>query len=176
MTKFSSGYWNLFDPTNGYTAIHVEVISKLPLSKISNRYFFETDMLFRLNTVRAVVRDIPMHAKYGDEQSNLKITRILGEFLYKHSRNFFKRIFYNYYLRDLNIASIQLPIGVIMFFFGVGFGGYKWYALSEAGLHASSGVVMLASLPILLGFQLILAFLNYDIYSTPVNIIHNRNG
>src|SRR5690606_26049650 len=43
MTKISSGYWDLFDPTNGYTAIHARVLAKLPLRKISQRYFFETD-------------------------------------------------------------------------------------------------------------------------------------
>lgn len=95
MTKLSSGYWDLFDPTNGYTAIHVTVARHLPFKKISNRYFFETDMLFRLNTIRAVVVDVPMNAKYVDEVSNLKISKIIGEFLAKHVRNFSKRIFYS---------------------------------------------------------------------------------
>nr|WP_313658713.1 glycosyltransferase family 2 protein [Achromobacter ruhlandii] len=31
MAKFSSGYWDLFDPTNGYTAVHVNVLRRLPL-------------------------------------------------------------------------------------------------------------------------------------------------
>ena len=34
MTKFSSGYWNLFDPTNGYTAINSNVLADLSLNKI----------------------------------------------------------------------------------------------------------------------------------------------
>jgi glycosyltransferase involved in cell wall biosynthesis len=92
MTKLSSGYWDLFDPTNGYTAIHADVARHLPFGKISRRYFFESDMLFRLNTLRAVVVDIPMDAQYGDEVSNMKISKIVGEFLFKHIRNFSKRI------------------------------------------------------------------------------------
>ena len=48
LTKLSSGYWELFDPTNGYTAIHARRVAQLPLDKIATRYFFETDMLFRL--------------------------------------------------------------------------------------------------------------------------------
>lgn len=63
LAKLSTGYWDLFDPTNGYTAIHSDVVSQFPFDKISNRYFFETDMLFRLNTFRAVVIDIPMDAQ-----------------------------------------------------------------------------------------------------------------
>jgi glycosyltransferase involved in cell wall biosynthesis len=113
MAKLSSGYWNLFDPTNGYTAIHRDVLLHLPLAKISERYFFETDILFRLNTLRAVVVDVPMDAKYGDEISNLKISSVVGEFLAKHVRNFFKRIFYNYYLRDMSVASIEHPIWML---------------------------------------------------------------
>lgn len=46
VNKLSSGYWNVMDPTNGYTAIHASALSALPLSKIEKRYFFESDMLF----------------------------------------------------------------------------------------------------------------------------------
>lgn len=175
MTKLSSGYWDLFDPTNGYTAIHRDVARYLPFKKISSRYFFETDMLFRLNILRAVVVDVPMDAKYGNEVSNLKITKIIGEFLVKHIRNFGKRIFYNYYLRDMSLASIELPIGLIMMFFGVVFGGYNWIESVKRGLPASSGTVMLASLPILMGLQLILSFVANDISAVPRRVLHTRN-
>lgn len=174
MTKLSSGYWNLFDPTNGYTAIHADVARHLPFEKISRRYFFETDMLFRLNTLRAVVVDMPMDAKYGDEVSNLKISRIISEFLFKHARNFFKRIFYNYYLRDLSLASIELPLGLLMLFFGIGYGTYHWFESAQAGLSTPAGTVMLAAMPILTGLQLILAFIGYDIASVPKRPTHRK--
>ena len=167
MTKLSSGYWDLFDPTNGYTAIHVDVARLLPFGKISRRYFFETDMLFRLNTLRAVVVDIPMDAKYCDEVSNLKISKIVGEFFVKHVRNFFKRIFYNYYLRDMSLASIELPLGVLLFVFGAGFGGWHWLLAAGEGITTPAGTVMLSALPVLMGLQLVLAFLAYDIASVP---------
>lgn len=167
MTKLSSGYWDLFDPTNGYTAIHSNVAHLLPFSKISKRYFFETDMLFRLNLLRAVVVDIPMDAKYYDEVSNLKISSILGEFLVKHSRNLCKRIFYNYYLRDLSLASIELPIGLFLLSFSAVFGGWHWLLAVNQGIATSAGTVMLSALPALMGLQLVLAFLSYDIASVP---------
>ena len=170
MCKLSSGYWNLFDPTNGFTAIHANAARRLPFSKISQRYFFETDILFRLNTLRAVVVDIPMDAKYGDEVSNLKISKIAGEFLAKHCRNFFKRIFYNYYLRDMSLASIELPLGIIFLLFGLIYGGCHW--LTSGGLPTPAGTVMLAALPALMGLQLILAFMSYDIASVPRQPIH----
>lgn len=174
MNKVSSGYWNLFDPTNGFTAIHADVAKHLPFDKISNRYFFETDMLFRLNTLRAVVVDVPMHANYGDEESNLKISRIAGEFMFKHLRNFMKRIFYSYYLRDISLASIELPIGILMMTFSIIFGGYHWFQSSQNGLATPAGTVMLAALPMLMGLQLILAFIGYDIASVPKRPIHRK--
>ncbi|MDE2606453.1 MAG: glycosyltransferase family 2 protein [Burkholderiales bacterium] len=174
MTKLSSGYWDLFDPTNGYTAIHADVARQLPLAKISRRYFFETDILFRLNTIRAVVVDVPMDARYADEVSNLNISRIAGEFLMKNVRNFFKRIFYNYYLRDLSVASIELPLGLLLLAFGMSFGGIHWLRSVQAGVAASAGTVMLSALPTLMGLQLLLAFLNYDIGSVPRRPIHRQ--
>lgn len=167
MTKLSSGYWDLFDPTNGYTAIHADVARHLPFDKISRRYFFETDMLFRLNTLRAVAIDIPMDAKYGDEVSNLKIPKILGEFFIKHIRNFVKRIFYNYYLRDLSIASIELPTGLLLLMFGVGFGLWHWVLSASEGVATPTGTIMLSALSLLMGLQLVLAFFAYDIFSVP---------
>lgn len=172
MTKFSSGYWNLFDPTNGYTAIHRDVARHLPFAKISRRYFFETDILFRLNILRAVVVDVPMDAKYGEEVSGLKISKILGEFLAKHARNFFKRIFYSYYLRDMSLASIELPLGVVLLSFGVLFGLIQWWHSASVGLPTTSGTVMLSALPVLVGLQLLLAFVGHDISSVPVRPFH----
>ena len=172
MTKFSSGYWNLFDPTNGYTAIHRDVASHLPFEKISRGYFFETDILFRLNILRAVVVDIPMDAKYSDEISSLKISKIFFEFFIKHIRNLLKRILYNYYLRDVSIASFELPVGLAMFLFGLIFGARNWMLSISSGQESSSGTVMLAALPVIIGLQFILTFLGHDIRSAPSRPIH----
>lgn len=167
LAKISTGYWNLFDPTNGYTAIHADVARHLPFQKISCRYFFETDLLFRLNTLRAVVVDVPMEAQYGDEVSNLKISRIIGEFAAKHVRNFVKRLFYNYYLRNLSLASLELPVGVVLFILGTIFGIYHWAHSYHLATYTPAGTVILAAILVLVGIQLILAFLGSDIASVP---------
>lgn len=174
MCKVSSGYWNIFDPTNGYTAIHADVVRHLPLGKISRRYFFETDMLFRLNLLRAVVVDVPMEAKYGGEVSNLKISKVLGEFFVKHVRNFFKRFFYNYCLRDMSLASIELPIGVAFFGSGLVYGCYYWINSAQTGVPTPTGTVMLSALFLISGTQLILGFIGYDVASVPARIFHKK--
>ena len=167
MAKLSTGYWTLFDPTNGYTAIHAKVARRLEFKQLSKRYFFETDMLFRLNTVRAVVVDVPMDAHYGDEKSNLRISRIFGEFLLKHMRNFVKRIFYNYFLRDMTVASLELVFGASLLIFGVASGAYHWMHGLAQHTATPTGTVVLVALTTLAGLQLLLAFIGYDVASQP---------
>jgi dolichol-phosphate mannosyltransferase len=167
VNKFVNGYWNIMDPTNGYTAIHRSALQLIETDKISNTYFFESDMLFRLGIVRAVVYDLPMKAVYGNEKSNLKIKRILFEFPPKYINRFFKRILYNYFLRDFNVGTIQFLFGMGLFIAGIVFGIHFWLHSIKYLSPATSGQVMLAALPTILGFQLLLSALQYDIRNIP---------
>jgi len=97
MAKVVTGYWNIMDPNNGYIAIHKTALHQMDLDRLDKSYFFETDMLFRLNTINAVVVDVPMKAVYADEVSQLNIKRILLKFPAKYCNRFLKRIFYNYF-------------------------------------------------------------------------------
>ena len=171
-SKMSSGYWKIFDPTNGFTAIHQKVAQELALDKISNDYFFESDMLFQLNIARAVVADVPIQAIYGEENSSLKISRILFPFVGKHLANFFRRIAYSYFLRDFSIASIELIIGLIFVTFGAIFGGLEWYKSTVTGTTATAGTVIIAALPLLVGSQLLISFLNFDVNNQPNQPLH----
>lgn len=174
MAKASTGYWDLFDPTNGYTAIHRGVAALLPMDAISRRYFFETDMLFRLNTFRATVVDVPMDSRYGTEVSNLKVSKVFTEFLYKHLVNLTKRLLYNYYLRDLSIASFELAAGLMLLLVGAGVGSLGWIQSVQSGQVASAGTVMIPVLLVMLGVQLVLAFLAYDIANVPRYPLQHR--
>lgn len=176
LSKLSTGYWDIFDPTNGYTAIHADVARRLPLGKISQRYFFESDMLFRLNTLRAVVFDVPMDARYEDEVSSLKVSRVLFDFAGKHALNFLKRIFYNFFLRDMSLASLELIAGSVLMVAGLAYGLTNWAHSARTGDPTTAGTVMLAALPMLVGLQFILAFLSYDIASVPRRPIHRRGA
>lgn len=172
LTKISTGYWNITDPTNGYTAIHRDVLKVLPLDMLSKRFFFESDMLFRLSLYRAVVWDVPMQARYGTEKSNLSILKTLWEFPWKHFKNFHKRLFYNYYLRDVSAASIELPLGIVLWWFGLIFGIVSYNQSMETGVAATTGTVMISVVPLILGFQLLLAFVSHDVSAVPARPRH----
>lgn len=174
LAKASSGYWDLFDPTNGFTAIHADVAAALPFESISERYFFETDILFRLNTMRAVVVDVPMDARYADEVSGLKVSKIIFEFSAKHLRNTFKRILYRYFLRDLSIASFELVVGGLLLVFSLVFGIWNWIWYAQSNSAAPVGTIMVAVVTFVSGLQFLLAFANFDIASVPRQPLHQR--
>ena len=169
INKLSTGYWPIMDPTNGYTAIHKAALRELPLDKLEQRYFFESDMLYRLNIIRAVVHDLPMDAVYADEESGLRVSKVLPEFLRKHTVRFFKRYVYQYLVRDFSIGSLYSLCGALFLLLGMGFGAWQWLASLATGRPATSGTVMLAALPIIIGIQFVIAFLHHDVSSVPTD-------
>jgi hypothetical protein len=85
-----------------------------------------------------------------------------------------KRLFYNYFLLNFSVASVNLVVGTILLVFGGVFGGYKWYAGVRMDIIASPGTVMLAALPVILGAQLLLSFLNLDVANVPSTPIQRK--
>ena len=165
--KFSTGYWSMTDPTNGFTAIHRRALEAMNLDKIRRSYFFESDILFRLNIANCVVADVPMAAVYGSEKSNMSILKVMFEFPWRHTVNLWKRIFYRYYLREWNVGSFELPLGVFLVVFGAWFGLSSFLNASAAGVATTAGQVTGSAVALILGVQLLLSFLSYDVQSEP---------
>jgi dolichol-phosphate mannosyltransferase len=156
LTKMSSGYWNVFDPQNGFVAIDAAVLRKLPLERLSRRYFFENDMLVHLNIVQARVKDVAIPARYGDERSSLRVSHVLATFPTYLCRRFWYRVYQRHVLRDFSVVAVFWVVGAALVAWGVGFGATMWVISAVSGRLASTGTVMLAALPLILGFQLVL--------------------
>lgn len=165
--KIFSGYWNVMDPTNGYTAIHRRVLEDLSLKKISKRYFFESDMLLNLYLINARVQDISMPARYGDENSSLSVGGAILHFPSKLLRGFMKRIFLKYFIYDFNMASVYILLGVPMLIFGVVFGLYEWIQSYLTNTPKTAGTIMIAALPLIISFEMLLQAVNIDIHNVP---------
>ena len=174
LIKASSGQWHIFDPTNGYTAIHRAALAALELGKLHPRYFFESSMLIKLNEIGALVEDVPMPARYGEERSNLSVGRTLVEFPWLLFRHGLKRILWQYFVADFNAVSLFLVCGVPLITFGVLFGLYHWIDSYLRQVLTSTGTVMLAVLPLILGFQLLLQALVLDVQSKPEQPLQAR--
>tara|TARA_B100000925_G_C22000760_1_gene471173 strand:+ start:1451 stop:2437 length:987 start_codon:yes stop_codon:yes gene_type:complete len=175
LSKFSSGFWEISDPTNGYTAIHKEALKSLDLDKVSRGYFFESDVLCKLYLIRAKVLDVPITANYGNEESGINIIKIIPLFLRLHSYNFFKRIIVVYFLRDFNFYSLNLLFGAILFVFGIIFGLIHFIMSLTLGVTASAGTVMISALPIFTGFVSLMQFMSFDIKNSPKFPLHQNN-
>jgi dolichol-phosphate mannosyltransferase len=171
LAKAATGYWNMFDPTNGFNAIRAEVLAQLPLNKIDRTYYFETSMLANLYLISAVVKDVPMPARYQGEVSSLLIHRILFEFPQKLFATFLRRLVLKNFIYDFSMASIYLLSGLPLLMFGLIFGLYKWIQYARIGIPAPTGTVMLPTLSVLLAIQLLLSAIEIDLRSVPTEPI-----
>ena len=167
LAKAATGYWNLFDPTNGFVAIRAGVLAQLPLNRIDRTFFFETSMLANLYLLGAVIRDVPMPARYQGEKSNLSVRRVLFEFPFKLFQTCFRRLILKNLIYDFSMASIYLGAGVPLLLFGLIFGSVKWIDYARRNVPAPTGTVMLPTLCVLLAIQFIIAAVEIDLRSTP---------
>jgi len=172
--KIVSGYWNIMDPTNGYTAINTKVLKLIPLNKLDDGAFFENDLLFRLNILNARVKDIPVSVKYNNIDSSLNIFEIAIKFPFKYLNRFIKRLFYNYFLRDFNLGSFELIFGILFLLFGGIFGSIHWLKSIKTGVPATTGTVIISAIPVILGIQFLLAFLQFDVQNIPNRTLSSK--
>lgn len=167
LVKLASGYWNIFDPANGYVAVRTKALERIPIHSLPKRYFFESGFLIELGIQRAVVLDVPMNAKYAGEESSLKVHRVLFEFPPKLLAGFLRRVFWRHFVHDFSAVSVFLLIGLPLFAAGLSFGIWEYVSLARQNAFATAGEVMLAAMPIILGMQLILQAIVLDIAAVP---------
>src|SRR5262249_46423030 len=167
MTKLASGYWHVFDPQNGYTAVRARSLRMLNFNKIHKRFFFENDMLVALNFFGSRVADVPIPSRYGSEESDLNPLKIGLTFPLLLTQRFMRRVYQRYVLRDFSPVALFLFLGTVMFVWGLGFGVYLWIETAVTGLATPTGTIMLSLLPLILGFQLLLQAIVLDIQNTP---------
>jgi glycosyltransferase involved in cell wall biosynthesis len=176
LVKVASGYWNVFDPTNGFTAMHASVYPLLDTYQIDKRFFFESSMLAELGVIRAVVRDVPIPARYGNEKSSLSELDALFNFPFRLAKKFLRRITIQYFIRDFSAFSLFLILGLILSIFGTAWGAAYWLKSIRLGIPATTGTVMIAVLPLIVGIQLIIQSIALDIQNVPQEPIHNQSN
>lgn len=171
LTKAASGYWNILDPTNGFTAIERRALQQLKLDRLNKGFFLETDMLINLYLRDAVVVDVPIRAKYGEEESHLSLLKTFFTFPFYLLRGTFRRIFWRYFIRDFTAFSVFLIFGTFLFSVGTIMGIIKWTAALSTHMPTPTGTVVLIALLLILGFQLLLQAAVLDINNVPTEPI-----
>lgn len=162
LTKASSGYWNLFDPQNGYTAIHREALERLPFDLVARRYDFENDLLIQLNILRVPARDVPVPARYGTEVSGMNLASVGPRIAGRLFRGFWTRIWWKYVLQSFSPVALLLFAGLGLSAFGALVGVWVlWQTLGPP--VASPGSVILCVAPLLSGIHMLLFAMLLDI-------------
>jgi len=167
LVKVASGYWHVFDPTNGFTAIHARALEAVDWDDVDPRWFFETSMLIELGLVGAVTRDVYMPARYGAESSSLSIRETLVGFPPRLLVRTLRRVWLRHFVQDFTPLALFLLAGALMVGFGTMWGIAHWIESAQTGVPASTGTVMIAVLPLILGTQLLLQSLVLDMQNAP---------
>jgi glycosyltransferase involved in cell wall biosynthesis len=167
LAKAATGYWHCFDPTNGFVAIRADVLSQIPLHKVDPTYFFETSMLSHLYILGAVVKEIPMPARYAGETSSLRIGRVVRQFPGRLLWSLLRRLTLKNFVYDFNLESFHLASGIPLLLAGLLYGGYNWWWFATHRLAAPVGTVVLSALLITIGIQLLISAVNLDLQAIP---------
>ncbi len=163
LAKFASGYWNILDPTNGYLAFSGRLLPAVNWQHFADCYFFEISALCEFGLKRASIAEMEMDTIYGQESSSLSISRTLLAFPPKLAWLFLRRLLLQYFIFDINLGSLYILVGLALCTFGTGFATFEWIQSAVTGIPRTTGTVMLAVLPFLMGFQLVLNALLYDV-------------
>jgi glycosyltransferase involved in cell wall biosynthesis len=162
MTKFSSGYWKLMDPQNGYTAISRRALERLNLDRIYPRYGYCNDLLVKLNVFGFRVMDVEMPARYGRETSKIRYGSYIGKVSWLLLRDFFYRLRMKYLILSFHPLAIFYLFGFGLTLAGLAAGAYTvYFVLIEQGPLFIRGVLSL--LIFALGMQFLSFALMFDI-------------
>jgi dolichol-phosphate mannosyltransferase len=168
LAKLASGYWTLFDPTNGYIALRRQLIDEMDLEMLGPGYYFETSLLCEAYLAGAVARDVAIPARYNGEPSGLSVAVTLAVFPFLLVRTSVRRIALKYFVRDFTPVALFLCAGTALAGFGLAFGLENWVKRAGTGLPTPTGTLLIALLPLLAGFQLLLQAIVMDIGNVPV--------
>ena len=162
-TKAASGYWSIFDPTNGFTATRADVLKRLDFDAIEDRYYFETNMLVELHLRRVIVQDVLMEARYKGESSSLSVFGASLEFAFRLVGSLVRRVLLEYFVLDMRPGTLFGVIGALGVSFGTSFGLYHWWLGEKIGASSLPGTVMVAAIPVIVGTQLLVQAIALDI-------------
>lgn len=162
LTKFATGYYSIFDSQNGYGMFKRETLEQLSFNLIGKRYDYENTLLIALSIINARIKDVPVPAIYGDEVSSIKFLPTATRALKVLWVGMWKRIYYRYIVFGLHPIALFLFSSIILGVLGWLYGFYLIFERVVYGVSPSSGTVMLAVLPIILGFQLLLSAITMD--------------
>ena len=161
LTKIGSGYWQMMDPQNGYTAVSRSVLGRINLDSIYPYYGYCNDILAKLNVYGYRVMDIVMPARYGNEGSSIKYSKYIVKVSWMLLRDFFWRLKMKYVVLSFHPLVLFYMLGIVLIPIGL-FGGLftMYYKYVMDGSLFVRGILSL--LVFILGVQFLLFAMLFD--------------
>jgi glycosyltransferase involved in cell wall biosynthesis len=160
-TKMSSGYFEMIDPQNGYTAISRRALQKLDLDTIYNGYGYCNDILAKLNVAGVKVLDVIIPARYADEKSKIRYGAYILRVSWLLVKTFTWRLWIKYIVLDFH------PL--VLFYIGgfglsiLGLAGGLYFLYNKFFQHGEFFVRgMLSILLFMIGLQFVLFGIIFD--------------
>jgi len=166
LTKVASGYWHVFDSQCGFTVVNAAYLRLVDLRRLPDDYFFENAMLIELNALNARVVDVPVSTVYGDEVSGVDVGKVLLTFPPRLLGRGAARFWRKHLVTDFGPIGLLTIGGMLLSAFGAAFGGYHWLLSISSGTVASTGTVMVAVLPLMLGIELLIQAFSMSVLSS----------
>jgi glycosyltransferase involved in cell wall biosynthesis len=163
VVRMTTGYWSSIDPTNGFLVLRSRSLERIPLDSLAERYYFEISLLCAFGMRKVDIAEAEIPAIYGEAPSSLGIARVLLTFPLALAMSFLKRILWQYVIADMNVGSLLLLVGLMLTSLSVFFGANWWHQALQSGIPTTPGTVILAFAPLMMGFQLLLNALLYDV-------------
>lgn len=164
LTKIASGYWQLMDPQNGYTAISGDMLNRVSLSDIYPGYGYCNDLLVRLNAQNAVIEDVSMPSVYGRERSGINYGTYMPKVSWLLLKDFFWRLKMKYVVFSFHPLVFFYFFGILMAPVGILLALYVFHHkfLMSPALPVSSNYPLLSAFLLIMGIQFLLFAMLFD--------------
>jgi glycosyltransferase involved in cell wall biosynthesis len=127
-TKIASGYWQLMDPQNSYTAISRRALERLDLKRIYPQYGYCNDILVKLNAYGFKAVNINYPGRYNSgEKSGIRYHTYFFKVSWLLFRDFFWRLKEKYVVLNFHPLVFFYIFGVIIVLMSILFGVYSIY-------------------------------------------------
>ncbi|WAI00860.1 glycosyltransferase family 2 protein [Methanogenium organophilum] len=162
LTKIASGYWQMMDPQNGYTAISARALGRLNFSQIYPRYGYCNDLLIQLNVWGFKMKNIPHPARYGMETSGIKYSSYICKLSWLLLRKFLWRLKMKYVILSFHPLVFFYILGTILSTVGIIAGIITLWEKFITGNNVLFVHGVLSFLAFMMGMMFLLFAMLYD--------------
>ena len=168
--KLVTGYWNINDPANGQFVLDLNYVDESFYIQTKDDFAFEASILFYFSLRDGTIAEFSAPAIYYDyNNSYVNLWKYYPRFFGLCLSWFFKRVSFQYLLKEVGLASLSFIVGISSLLFGLAWGTFHWFRGALSVEHATVGTVGIVFFSLLVGIIASTLFLAEDSKRNPGN-------